>query len=126
MRIILIIACVITTIIATVKECKQYKSIDFSSTAKYYIYILSNALFIAMLALFVYCLFVPVVMYLFIPIFLVFNFSIALMSVYVEDLVRNGKRQIYVNLNTLRILRTILFIIVGIVAIACLIKISQH
>lgn len=105
----------IITILSTIAESRKYKREDFTSVWKYVIYIVSNFLFASMMALFLYCSFVSENDFLLTYIFFIFNFSIILMSFYVEDLVRNKKREIYISVTTLRILRNVFtFIIIGI------------
>ena len=105
----------IITILSTIAESRKYKREDFTSVWKYVIYIVSNFLFASMMALFLYCSFVSENDFLLTYIFFIFNFSIILMSFYVEDLVRNKKREIYISVKTLRILRNVFtFIIIGI------------
>ena len=105
----------IITILSTIAESRKYKREDFTSVWKYVIYIVSNFLFASMIALFLYCSFVSENDFLLTYIFFIFNFSIILMSFYVEDLVRNKKREIYISVTTLRILRNVFtFIIIGI------------
>lgn len=97
----------IITILSTIAESRKYKREDFTSVWKYVIYIVSNFLFASMMALFLYCSFVSENDFLLTYIFFIFNFSIILMSFYVEDLVRNKKREIYISVTTLRILRNV-------------------
>ena len=97
----------IITILSTIAESRKYKREDFTSVWKYVIYIVSNFLFASMMALFLYCSFVSGNDFLLTYIFFIFNFSIILMSFYVEDLVRNKKREIYISVKTLRILRNV-------------------
>lgn len=97
----------IITILSTIAESRKYKREDFTSVWKYVIYIVSNFLFASMMALFLYCSFVSENDFLLTYIFFIFNFSIILMSFYVEDLVRNKKREIYISIKTLRILRNV-------------------
>lgn len=97
----------IITILSTIAESRKYKREDFTSVWKYVIYIVSNFLFASMMALFLYCSFVSENDFLLTYIFFIFNFSIILMSFYVEDLVRNKKREIYISVKTLRILRNV-------------------
>lgn len=105
----------IITILSTIAESRKYKREDFTSVWKYVIYIVSNFLFASMMALFLYCSFVSENDFLLTYIFFIFNFSIILMSFYVEDLVRNKKREIYISVKTLRILRNVFtFNIIGI------------
>lgn len=105
----------IITILSTIAESRKYKREDFTSVWKYVIYIVSNFLFASMMALFLYCSFVSENDFLLTYIFFIFNFSIILMSFYVEDLVRNKKREIYISVTTLRILRNVFaFIIIDI------------
>lgn len=105
----------IITILSTIAESRKYKREDFTSVWKYVIYIVSNFLFASMMALFLYCSFVSENEFLLTYIFFIFNFSIILMSFYVEDLVRNKKREIYISVKTLRILRNVFtFIIMSI------------
>lgn len=105
----------IITILSTIAESRKYKREDFTSVWKYVIYIVSNFLFASMMALFLYCSFVSENDFLLTYIFFIFNFSIILMSFYVEDLVRNKKREIYISVTTLRILRNVFtFIIISI------------
>ena len=105
----------IITILSTIAESRKYKREDFTSVWKYVIYIVSNFLFASMMALFLYCSFVSENDFLLTYIFFIFNFSIILMSFYVEDLVINKKREIYISVTTLRILRNVFtFIIIGI------------
>lgn len=105
----------IITILSTIAESRKYKREDFTSVWKYVIYIVSNFLFASMMALFLYCSFVSENDFLLTYIFFIFNFSIILMSFYVEDLVRNKKREIYISVKTLRILRNVFtFIIISI------------
>lgn len=105
----------IITILSTIAESRKYKREDFTSVWKYVIYIVSNFLFASMMALFLYCSFVSENDFLLTYIFFIFNFSIILMSFYVEDLVRNKKREIYISVKTLRILRNVFtFIIIDI------------
>lgn len=105
----------IITILSTIAESRKYKREDFTSVWKYVIYIVSNFLFASMMALFLYCSFVSENDFLLTYIFFIFNFSIILMSFYVEDLGRNKKREIYISVKTLRILRNVFtFIIMSI------------
>ena len=105
----------IITILSTIAESRKYKREDFTSVWKYVIYIVSNFLFASMMVLFLYCSFDSENDFLLTYIFFIFNFSIILMSFYVEDLVRNKKREIYISVTTLRILRNVFaFIIIGI------------
>ena len=97
----------IITILSTIAESRKYKREDFTSVWKYVIYIVSNFLFASMMALFLYCSFVSENDFLLTYIFFIFNFSIILMSFYVDDLVRNKKREIYISVKTLRILRNV-------------------
>lgn len=115
MNFIIISLFFIITILSTIAESRKYKREDFTSVWKYVIYIVSNFLFASMMALFLYCSFVSENDFLLTYIFFIFNFSIILMSFYVEDLVRNKKREIYISVTTLRILRNVFtFIIIGI------------
>ena len=105
----------IITILSTIAESRKYKREDFTSVWKYVIYIVSNFLFASMMVLFLYCSFDSENDFLLTYIFFIFNFSIILMSFYVEDLVRNKKREKYISVTTLRILRNVFtFIIIGI------------
>lgn len=106
----------IITILSTIAESRKYQREDFTSVWKYVIYIVSNFLFASMMVLFLYCSFDSENDFLLTYIFFIFNFSIILMSFYVEDLVRNKKREIYISVTTLRILRNVFtfIIIIGI------------
>lgn len=110
----------IITILSTIAESRKYKREDFTSVWKYVIYIVSNFLFASMMALFLYCSFVYENDFLLTYIFFIFNFSIILMSFYVEDLVRNKKREIYISVKTLRILRNVFTFIIMSILFFCI------
>lgn len=110
----------IITILSTIAESRKYKREDFTSVWKYVIYIVSNFLFASMMALFLYCSFVSENDFLLTYIFFIFNFSIILMSFYVEDLVRNKKREIYISVKTLRILRNVFTFIIMSILFFCI------
>lgn len=110
----------IITILSTIAESRKYKREDFTSVWKYVIYIVSNFLFASMMALFLYCSFVSENDFLLTYIFFIFNFSIILMSFYVEDLVRNKKREIYISVTTLRILRNVFTFIIMSILFFCI------
>lgn len=110
----------IITILSTIAESRKYKREDFTSVWKYVIYIVSNFLFASMMALFLYCSFVSENEFLLTYIFFIFNFSIILMSFYVEDLVRNKKREIYISVKTLRILRNVFTFIIMSILFFCI------
>jgi len=110
----------IITILSTIAESRKYKREDFTSVWKYVIYIVSNFLFASMMALFLYCSFVSENDFLLTYIFFIFNFSIILMSFYVEDLVRNKKREIYISVKTLRKLRNVFTFIIMSILFFCI------
>lgn len=110
----------IITILSTIAESRKYKREDFTSVWKYVIYIVSNFLFASMMALFLYCSFVSENDFLLTYIFFIFNFSIILMSFYVEDLLRNKKREIYISVKTLRILRNVFTFIIMSILFFCI------
>lgn len=110
----------IITILSTIAESRKYKREDFTSVWKYVIYIVSNFLFASMMALFLYCSFVSENDFLLTYIFFIFNFSIILMSFYVEDLVRNKEREIYISVKTLRILRNVFTFIIMSILFFCI------
>ena len=110
----------IITILSTIAESRKYKREDFTSVWRYVIYIVSNFLFASMMALFLYCSFVSENDFLLTYIFFIFNFSIILMSSYVEDLVRNKKREIYISVKTLRILRNVFTFIIMSILFFCI------
>lgn len=110
----------IITILSTIAESRKYKREDFTSVWKYVIYIVSNFLFASMMALFLYCSFISENDFLLTYIFFIFNFSIILMSFYVEDLVRNKKREIYISVKTLRILRNVFTFIIMSILFFCI------
>lgn len=110
----------IITILSTIAESRKYKREDFTSVWKYVIYIVSNFLFASMMALFLYCSFVSENDFLLTYIFFIFNFSIILMSFYVEELVRNKKREIYISVKTLRILRNVFTFIIMSILFFCI------
>lgn len=110
----------IITILSTIAESRKYTREDFTSVWKYVIYIVSNFLFASMMALFLYCSFVSENDFLLTYIFFIFNFSIILMSFYVEDLVRNKKREIYISVKTLRKLRNVFTFIIMSILFFCI------
>ena len=110
----------IITILSTIAESRKYKREDFTSVWKYVIYIVSNFLFASMMALFLYSSFVSENDFLLTYIFFIFNFSIILMSFYVEDLVRNKEREIYISVKTLRILRNVFTFIIMSILFFCI------
>ena len=120
MNFIIISLSFIITILSTIAESRKYKIEDFTSVWKYVIYIVSNFLFSSMMVLFLCCSFDSENDFLLTYIFFIFNFSIILMSFYIEDLVRNKKREIYISLKTLRILRNVFTFIIMSILFFCM------